>query len=119
MKLAPFGKQHRLRRRREFRRVFGRSDKPVCEAAFVVHYCANTLGRPRLGLAISRKVSGNAVRRNKVRRIVKESFRLCIPQLDALDFVVTGRAKLAEYSARELADMLVHAWSQCMKRAHG
>lgn len=53
----------------------------------------------RLGLSVSRKVGG-AVDRNRVKRLVRESFQLHVPKLRAgYDFVVVARP-----DARELAE---------------
>jgi ribonuclease P protein component len=45
----------------------------------------------RLGLAVSRKVSRSAVQRNRIKRLVRESFRQHSPHLPALDIVVMAR----------------------------
>jgi len=49
----------------------------------------------RLGLAVSRKV-GNAVRRNRVRRLIRECFRLYRPSSPALDIVAVPRAEVPD-----------------------
>ncbi|MBS3756480.1 MAG: ribonuclease P protein component [Desulfobacterales bacterium] len=41
---------------------------------FVVAYCSNRFGRPRLGVTVTRKIGG-AVVRNRLKRIVREYFR--------------------------------------------
>ena len=51
----------------------------------------NGLDRPRLGLSIGKRV-GNAVARNRVKRRIREAFRLLKPTLPAgLDLVVGAR----------------------------
>jgi len=40
-----------------------------------VYALPNELGHPRLGMSVNRKV-GTAVRRNRIRRLLRESFRL-------------------------------------------
>jgi ribonuclease P protein component len=47
--------------------------------------------RARLGLAVSRKVSRSAVQRNRIKRVVRESFRRHGDTLPAIDIVVMAR----------------------------
>jgi len=57
--------------------------------------------RPRLGLSVSRKVGG-AVARNKVKRMLRESFARLEPTLrDGHDVVVVARPSAAELVERE------------------
>jgi len=64
--------------------------------------------RPRLGLAISKKVTRLAVDRNRFKRVARETFRLAQADLDNWGFVVMARkskpAKSPELSA-ELLDL--------------
>jgi ribonuclease P protein component len=78
----------------------------------------NELGFPRLGMSVSRKV-GTAVRRNRIRRLIRESFRLLqhdLPQ--GYDLVVVVRPHepliLAEYQKLLMALLvrLHNAWDK-------
>ena len=70
-----FGDDARLKERREFRQVFQSGKKTVGRALILWHRVdANPLP-PRLGLSVSAKVGG-AVRRNRLKRLLRETFRL-------------------------------------------
>ncbi len=57
--------------------------------------------RPRLGLSVSRKVGG-AVERNRVKRLLRESFARVEPSLrEGHDVVVVARPASAELAERE------------------
>lgn len=85
----------------EFERVY-RNGSVYRGRLFSVHALPNTLGEPRLGLSVSKKV-GTAVKRNKVRRRLKEMFRSSAKRLPCdLDFVISARPAAAEASFEEL-----------------
>jgi len=53
----------------------------------------NQVGYPRLGMIIAKRLLARAVDRNRVKRCVRESFRLALPELPACDFLVRLIAK--------------------------
>jgi ribonuclease P protein component len=84
----------------EFERVY-RNGSVYRGRLFSVHALPNTIGEPRLGLSVSKKV-GTSVKRNKVRRRLKEVFRSSTERLpDDLDFVISARPAAAEASLEE------------------
>lgn len=86
-----FRKAEHLRRPADFRRVYARRCA-ASDAWLLVHACRNELPHARLGLSVSRKY-GNAVARNRLRRLYREAFRLTKHELPrGLDFVLIPRS---------------------------
>ncbi len=62
-----------LRKSREFNRVY-RFGQRLYGEGFAIIYASNDLDRNRLGMSVPKKV-GTAVRRNRIKRIIREVFR--------------------------------------------
>ncbi|MFZ5557008.1 MAG: ribonuclease P protein component [Pseudomonadota bacterium] len=111
-----FPKSARLRTSAEFRAVLGRR-AGVAGRFFQVYFRSNACPGARLGVVAGRKAAGNAVHRNFVRRLIRETFRLNRSRLAQADFVVrvvrpVGRGD--SLAAREeLNELLLRASSQC------
>lgn len=85
---AGFGRDARLASRLDFRRVFTDGRKFVGRS--LILWCSpaqSPEAAPRLGLSVPAKL-GNAVKRNRLKRLTRESFRLSRGNLEAGDFVV-------------------------------
>ena len=91
MKSAHFPKSARVRKHDEFARVYA-TNAYAADDTLVVQVGKNTVDdNCRLGLSVSRKV-GNAVVRNRWKRLIREVFRKCRGNLPAgLDVVVRPR----------------------------
>jgi ribonuclease P protein component len=95
MESQRFPKQLRLRTAAEFARVYERRCR-ASDHLLLVFVADNDLGHPRIGLSVSRKV-GNAVVRNRWKRLIREAFRLSRPQLpQGLDLIVIPRGSEPE-----------------------
>ena len=85
-------------------------------AHFAAHVGANELGHPRIGLAVSRRVSKKAVERNRVKRIVRESFRRHQHQLGAVDYVMIAKIGAAGQPNRALRAELDNLWTKARQK---
>ena len=89
-----FSASDRIRKQADFDRIYG-VRVYAADDVLVVNGGTNDVGRPRLGLSVSRRV-GNAVVRNAWKRRIREAFRLCRQQLPAnLDLIVRPQSGAA------------------------
>ena len=96
-----FRPQDRIRKRSEYQAIYDRGQR-IPSGSFVLFVVRNSLGRPRLGITVTRRLGG-AVRRNRAKRLMREIFRRHRSELMDVDIVVNGRAGLpdAEYTRLE------------------
>jgi ribonuclease P protein component len=83
---------YRLRRNRDFERVYRRR-RAAGDECLLVFGAYNGLSHTRIGMAVPRKV-GRAVVRNRWKRLVREAFRLQRQKLPTgIDLVVVVRGQ--------------------------
>jgi ribonuclease P protein component len=106
-----FPPRRRLRRKSEYDAAYARGRR-FADAYFAVVARANGLGCARLGLAIATKAAGNSVERNRVRRVIREAFRLRQHDLPAVDLVVSARGAVAGAENAVLHASLETLWDK-------
>jgi ribonuclease P protein component len=113
--------QRRLRRKSDFEAAYARGRR-FGNGFFAVTAKPNDIGGPRLGLAVSVKNAGGSVERNRLRRTIRESFRLHQHDLPAVDIVVSARGRARDATGAELRANLLPLWKkvteQCATPSH-
>lgn len=85
-----------------FRRAYRKGTALVCPFA-VVHVLKNPRVNVRLGITTGKKI-GNAVSRNRARRVITAAFRSVLPGISSgHDFVIVARTRILNAKSHEVS----------------
>ena len=112
-----FPRELRLLTADQFRKVYRRGGR-ASAGALRARMAHNGRGHGRLGLAIGVKAAGGAVARNRIRRQVRESFRVHQHQLAGLDIVVS-LPRFAGGRRESPGRALTRLWGAVTREAEG
>lgn len=107
---AGFPKSRRLLTSSEFSSVFNGTELRCGSKDLLLLVRSNQLGFPRIGFVLAKKHIKLAVQRNRIKRIVRESFRLQQTKFEAYDYVVMARASAIELSDQQLRSAIDKLW---------
>lgn len=99
-----FGRSRRLVNQRDFDHAFKGGVRLKIKGLTILR-SDNTLGHPRLGISIGRRF-GNAPERNRMKRRLREAFRLSQHELGAFDFVFVPHRPAMTLSVQDLKGIL-------------
>lgn len=107
-----FGREKRLLTPRQFTAVFDSPSGKVPGKNVLLLARNNDLEHPRLGLVIGKKSVKLSVQRNRIKRVIRETFRLSQADLVGWDIVVVARKGLGELENPELIRQFGKLWQR-------
>ncbi|MEH7237916.1 ribonuclease P protein component [Bacillus sp. JJ1562] len=100
-------KEYRIKRNQDFQTVF-KSGKSSANRQFIVYvYHREELEHFRIGLSVSKKI-GNAVTRNRIKRLIRQFFLEHKDLVQIKDYVIIARKPVAEMNYEEVKKSLLH-----------
>ena len=111
-----FDKPLRLLNAEAYKSVFDDATFKVSSSQTLLLARINKHPNPRLGLVIAKKNIKLANQRNRIKRIIRESFRLKQHQLHNIDVVVLARRGLDQLDNTEIHSMFDRLWQQLHKK---
>lgn len=113
-----FLSEHRIRNPSEFSVVFSRG-KSFAEGCFVFHALKTERNIPRLGILINKRYVRLAAKRNNIRRVIRERFRLMQHQFIGFDLVVSLRDPIDKSTTLEQAKWFEKLFLQLARYCDG
>ncbi len=89
---------------------------PAVSPAFTLLARKNTLGHSRLGITLAKKRIKKAHDRNRIKRLIRESFRHTHTALPNIDIIVVGKSGADKLSNQEIFTILDKQWKKLAKR---
>ena len=110
-----FPRRLRLTRAFEFQQVF-KNNFRCADACITILVGKNVGDSPRLGFAIARKQIPTAVKRNRLKRLFRESFRKAQHRLPARDLVIMVRREILSSGPEKIRAALDQHWNSIIKK---
>jgi len=111
-----FSRQYRLVKPGQYSRVFQGKPKKSYDHCFTILAQPNDSDPARLGLAVAKKSVRKAVQRNRIKRIVRDSFRHARHNLPAMDYVVLVKRGIDLKNNQAIFDSLESHWQRFIRR---
>ena len=115
-----FSREQRLLNAGDFQRVFDNSKIKASTRELLILGATNSLGHSRIGFIIAKKNIRTAVHRNRIRRIIREYFRMHCHELNAqnsVDLVILARKGFDQRSNSEISSIFSSLWDKLVRQS--
>jgi ribonuclease P protein component len=115
MSVRTFPRKLRLLTAKQYSYVFADARR-FGNQSFTLLVRLNNRDHPRLGLAIAKKNAKRAVDRNRIKRLLRESFRNRQHQLPPLDIIAMCRPSATKLTNKQILQQLERQWCYIQKK---
>ncbi len=116
MSEVTFGRENRLLTTRAFQAVFGDTRYKISHPNFLLLARPNQLLNARLGMVVAKKNIRFSVHRNRIKRVVRDSFRLMQHDFAPVDVIFLVRRGMDKLSPKDQTDLMSGAWKKLHKK---
>ena len=113
-----FPRELRLLTPAQFKSVFSNPIK-ASSAEITLLAIPNTEQHPRMGLTVAKRYVKRANQRNRIKRVIRDSFRLNQHDIPHLDIVVLVRNGVMEMENAEINKLIEKLWRKLSRRYNG
>lgn len=104
-------KKLKLKNNREFKKVYSYGNS-YANKYLVIFFIKNNLGYNRVGFSVTKKI-GKSVVRNRIRRLIKEAYRLNSDKLkQGYDLVFLPRKMAVGHGFKEIESAMIHLFKK-------
>lgn len=111
-----FPREDRILSSEQYDKVFKNNEVRASAPGIVLLALKNDKEGARLGLVVPKKVLKRAVWRNRVKRVVRETFRISKGTLPNIDLVFIAKPSIGEMSNIEISSTLKKLWHKILRR---
>ncbi|MGP5011718.1 ribonuclease P protein component [Psychrobacter glacincola] len=113
---ARFTKEQRLLTPAAFREVFDAPERKLHQSHLMAFVRTNDHGKPRIGMAITKRKVPTAVARNLIKRQIREHFRVKAYSLENKDIVFIVKKSIKDIDNKELKNQIINIIKKVEKK---
>ncbi len=111
-----FPQQHRLLNAGDYQRVFNQTAYKISDHYLLILASISQEDQSRLGLVVSKRNVRLAINRNRVKRLVRESFRHQSQFPISVDLIVLAHRGIGDLTNTNLHRLLERQWQKLRKK---
>ncbi|PCK08665.1 MAG: ribonuclease P protein component [Alteromonadaceae bacterium] len=110
-------KSNRLLSSSDYSPIFDKAQIKVSHQRFLILARKTERSHPRLGIVVAKKNVKHAVKRNRLKRLIRDTFRTKQHKMPSIDAIVLARQGTESLSNQELIEILNNLWKRVVIKA--